>query len=195
MDCHNDLLAADPARDDMLILVDGLDRETGEATKLETHVKGLLHRAFSFVLVRDGEAGAELLLARRSLAKYHSGGLWANSCCSHPRVGEELVDAARRRVREELGCGAPDLREIAAFVYRAEFEGGLCEHEYDHVFVGRCEGDPDPDPAEIGEVRWVGVDELAAKLAERPKAFAAWAPMVLSVTMASLRPQVQGADE
>ena len=181
----DDLMASDPARDDMLVLVDGLDRKVGTATKLEAHVEGQLHRAFSVVLARDGDDGPELLLAKRSMRKYHSGGLWANSVCSHPRAGEGLVDAAYRRVREELGCGAVDLREISAFAYRAVFDNGLCEFEYDHVLVGRCEGEPDPDPAETSKVRWAGFDELAAELAERPEAFAAWAPMVLTMAMAS----------
>ena len=176
-------LANDPARNDMLILVDGLDREVGSATKWEAHVQGTLHRAFSVVLLRETENGPELLLAKRSMAKYHSGGLWANSCCSHPRVGEETVEAAYRRVHEELGCEAKELREIAAFAYRAEVDNGLCEHEYDHVIVGSCEGAIDPDPDEASEVRWIGFDALAAELAEEPLKFAAWVPMVLSLTM------------
>ena len=180
-------MAADPARDDMLILVDGLDRPTGEATKWQAHVKGLLHRAFSVVLTRDGADGPEFLLAKRSLMKYHSGGLWANSCCSHPRVGEQVIDAAYRRVREELGCEALDLREIGAFVYRAEFDNGLVEHECDHVLVGRCAGEIDPDPAEASEVRWIDFESLAAELAEQPKHFAAWVPIVLTLAMAHLR--------
>lgn len=182
----DDLLASDPARDDMLVLVNGLDHDTGTTTKLEAHVKGLLHRAFSVVLVREGDDGQELLVAKRSMRKYHSGGLWANSVCSHPRAGEGLIDAAYRRVREELGCEVRGLREVAAFAYRAEFGNGLCEHEYDHVLVGSCVGEPEPDPAEVGEVRWVGFGELASELAERPETFAAWAPMVLSMAMSSL---------
>lgn len=177
-------LEADSARDDELILVDGLDRELGTATKWQTHVEGLFHRAFSVVLIRDGEAGRELLLAKRSLAKYHSGGLWANSCCSHPRAGEQTLDAAYRRVREELGCEAADLRELTAFAYRAEFDNGLCEYEFDHVLVGRCEGELAPDPAEASEVRWIGYEALAAELVAEPQKFAAWAPMVLSMVMA-----------
>ncbi len=179
-------MANDPARGDELVLVDGLDREVGTATKERTHVEGLLHRAFSVVLAREGADGPELLLAQRASGKYHSGGLWANSVCSHPRAGEELMDAVRRRVREELGCEALDLREIAAFAYRAVFDDGLCEYEYDHVLIGRCEGEVKPDPAEVGEVRWVGLGELAAALAERPEAFAAWAPMVLTMAMADV---------
>ena len=179
-------LAEDPARGDALVLVDGLDREVGSATKWQAHAKGLLHRAFSVVLVRDGGHGPELLLSRRAAGKYHSAGLWANSCCSHPRWGEHLKQAAYRRVREELGCKAVGLREIGAFVYRAEFENGLVEHEYDHVFLGCCEGEPAPDASEVAEVRWVGVDLLAAELAARPEAFSAWAPMVLSIALREL---------
>ena len=180
-------LAADPARDDLLILVDGRDREVGTATKVQAHVDGgILHRAFSVVLVREGADGPELLLALRSMQKYHSGGLWANSCCSHPRAGEGVIDAAYRRVREELGCDAVNLREIAAFAYRAEFDNGLCEHEYDHVLVGRQAGVIDPDPAEASEVRWISFDALAAELVDEPRKFAAWAPMVLSQTMGEL---------
>ena len=183
----DEMLAEDSARDDLLVLVDGLDREVGTATKRETHAKGLLHRAFSVVLMRDGIDGLEFLLAKRATGKYHSGGLWANSCCSHPRAGEALLDAAYRRVREELGCDAVDLCEIAAFAYRAEFQTGLCEFEYDHVLVGSCDGVVSPDPIEVGDVRWVDVDALAAELANEPQAFAAWAPMVLSMVMACVK--------
>ena len=178
-------MANDAARDDLLIVVDGRDREVGTATKWQAHVEGLLHRAFSVVLVREGDEGPELLLAKRSLQKYHSGGLWANSCCSHPRAGEETIDAAYRRVREELGCQAVGLQEISAFAYRAAFDNGLVEFEYDHVIVGRCEGAIDPDPAEASEVRWIGFDALAAELAATPELFAAWAPMVFSLTMSA----------
>ena len=177
-------MAADPARDDMLILVDGLDRETGAATKLQAHIEGTLHRAFSVVLMRDGESGPEILLAKRSPQKYHSGGLWANSCCSHPRIGEDVVEAAYRRVPEELGCAAVDLRDACAFVYRAEFDNGLIEHEFDHVVIGRCSGTIDPNPAEASEARWISFDALAAELANEPRKFAAWAPIVFTLAMA-----------
>lgn len=179
----DDKIKADPARDDKLILVDGLDRETGSATKLQAHVEGALHRAFSVVLVRDGANGPELLLAKRSMQKYHSGGLWANSCCSHPRVGEGVVDAAYRRVPEELGCDGVDLHEVCSFVYRAEFENGLIEHECDHVVLGGFSGEIDLNPAEASEVRWIGFDALAAELASEPRKFAAWVPIVLSIAM------------
>lgn len=179
-------IAGDPASDDMLILVDGLDREVDVATKRRTHEEGLLHRAFSVVLVRDGGNGSELLLAQRAATKYHSGGLWANSCCSHPRAGETVLDAAYRRVCEELGCEAVGLREVTAFAYRAEFGDGLCEYEFDHVLIGGCEGAIEPDSAEVSSVRWIGFDALAAELAANPAGFAAWAPMVLSMAMAAI---------
>lgn len=178
---------SDPTLDDELILVDGLDREIGSATKWQAHVRGLLHRAFSVVLVREGAAGPEILLARRAEGKYHSAGLWANSCCSHPRVGEDVLPAAERRVREELGMDASGLHEIGAFAYRAVFDNGLAEHEYDHVVLGRPEGPVAPDPAEVSETRWVGLDDLARELAQEPEPFAAWAPTVLSLAMAHLR--------
>lgn len=178
-----DRMEADPARNDVLVLVDGLDRPIGTATKEQAHRDDLLHRAFSVVLVREVHSELELLLAQRAEGKYHSAGLWANSCCSHPRAGEALIDAARRRVPEELGCDVSGLREVGAFVYHAEFAGGLTEFEYDHVLVGRCEGEPTPDPAEVGAVRWVNLDVLAAELAMHPERFAAWAPMALSIAM------------
>lgn len=176
----------DPTRDDALILVDGRDCEIGTASKERTHDEGLLHRAFSVLLVRQAAAGTEVLLAQRAIGKYHSEGLWANSCCSHPRVGEELIDAAYRRVREELGCEAQGLHEIAACIYRAVFDNGLCEYEYDHVLIGSCEGELAPDPTEVGDLRWVNLDQLAVELASEPEHFAAWAPMVLSLCMAHL---------
>ena len=172
-----------PEHNDLLILVDGLDCQVGSAPKLDAHVHAQLHRAFSVVFIRETEAGREVLLSQRALDKYHSGGLWANSCCSHPREGEDVLDAAYRRVVEELGCQARDLREVASFVYRAEFDNGLVEFEYDHVIVGSCEGDISPNPDEVCAVRWVPVDELAQELMDHPERFAAWASTVLTLAI------------
>ena len=176
----------DPAKDDLLVLVDALDREVGTATKMEAHVGAHLHRAFSVVLYRRCEDGPQLLLSRRAMGKYHSGGLWANSCCSHPRAGEEVLTAAQRRVKEELGCEAHDLREVASFVYRAAFDNGLVEFEYDHVLLGSFAGELAPDPDEVDATRWVTPDELAVELAEHPERFTAWAHSVLTLAMAAL---------
>jgi isopentenyl-diphosphate Delta-isomerase len=158
-----------------VVLVDERDREVGTAPKLAAHADGVLHRAFSvFVLNSRGE----LLLQRRADAKYHCGGLWTNSCCGHPRAGEPVAAAAHRRLREEMGFDC-DLAPAGSFVYRAELGNGLVEHEYDHVFVGRHELDPRPDPAEVGEWRW---QKPAAALAEaevHPERFTPWFGLAL----------------
>ena len=182
----NDAMTNDPAKEDLLILVDGRDRPMGTATKEDAHRQGLLHRAFSVMLVRRNQGRDELLLAQRAAGKYHSAGLWANSCCSHPRAGEELLDAAYRRVHEELGCEARGLRELTAFIYRAEFPDGICEYEYDHVLLGECEGEPNPDPAEVGAVKWIPAEDVARELADNPTQFSAWAFTVLSHVLAEL---------
>ena len=176
----------DPARNDELVLVDALDRPIGGASKLSVHVDRLLHRAFSVVLVRQSESGMQLLLSKRSAYKYHSAGLWANSCCSHPRTGEDVIEAAHRRIREELGCEAADLRELDAFVYHAPFDNGITEHEFDHVLLGTFAGELSPDPHEVEQVRWIGLDELADELTNHPRRFAVWAPIVLTIAMAQL---------
>lgn len=182
----NDSMTRDPAREDRLILVDAFDREIGLATKEEAHRRGLLHRAFS-VLLTDRRAGeTRFLLARRASDKYHSPGLWANSCCSHPRAGEDLTEAALRRVREELGCGAENLREAGAFIYRADFGNGLTEYEYDHVLLANPVGKPVPDPSEVAELRWVSAGELSGCLTREPETFCAWAFTVFSTALRAM---------
>lgn len=161
-----------------IILVDEGDREIGFAEKLAAHRGGgRLHRAFSIVLFNTR---GEMLLQLRAAAKYHFGGLWTNACCGHPRRGEELGAAARRRLREELGVEA-ELHEVFAFTYTATDAGsGLTEREYDHVFVGACEDDHlAPDPGEMDAVRWVDCAELEQDLAARPEAYTPWFARVL----------------
>lgn len=171
-----------PGRQDRVILVDESDAATGVATKVAAHRgKGLLHRAFSiFVFDRRGR----LLIQKRSASKYHFAGVWANTCCSHPRPGEEVADAARRRLAEEMGFSCP-LRPRFAFIYKAVSPNGLVEHEYDHVLTGVFNGRPDPDPAEVGEWKWVSPSRLLAGMRRKPSDFAPWfrlaAPVVLTV--------------
>lgn len=155
---------------DELILVDMDDREIGRGCKAAVHEKGQLHRAFS-VFLFDGD---RLLIQRRAPGKYHSAGLWANSCCSHPRVGETLPEAAARRLRCECGIAGVPLREAGGFVYRACFANGLTEFEYDHVFVGEYSGPAYPDPEEIAELRWAELGALKRDMLERPECYAAW---------------------
>lgn len=146
------------------------DREVGQGEKLEVHRAGALHRAFSvFVFDRRGR----LLLQKRAAGKYHSAGLWSNTACGHPRPGEVTREAAQRRLREEMGFDCA-LRAAFEFLYRAELDGALVEHEYDHVFVGTCEGEPAPDPEEVEDWRRVGMDELRRDLREEPGRYSYW---------------------
>lgn len=164
-----------------VILVNEEDEEIGAAGKLEAHREGRLHRAFS-IFVLNGRG--ELLLQRRARGKYHSGGLWTNTCCGHPRPGETTEAAAHRRLREEMGFDCP-LRPVFHFVYEAELDDGLREHELDHVFVGRWEADPSPDPEEAEAWRWSGLDEVARDVEERPDEYTVWFRIALPRLLSS----------
>ena len=163
---------------DDLICVDVLDRPVGRASKALCHRQGLLHRAFS-VFLCDGD---KILLQRRAKEKYHSGGLWANACCSHPRYGETLEQAVFRRLGEELGISCA-CEEIGAFTYYCRFGPELFEYEYDHVFLGSYHGSVEANPAEIMDTAWVGIDALSDSLRLHPERYAVWfltaAPMVI----------------
>jgi len=172
--------------EDRVILVDPDDRELGAAPKLDVHHSGALHRAFS-IFVFD-ERGA-LLLQRRARGKYHSGGLWTNTCCGHPRPGEATADAGRRRLREEMGFTCP-LTPVGTFTYRATVGDGLVEHELDHVLVGQHGGVPIPDPAEVSAWRRMPVPELEDALRRTPGRFTAWLRLALTVV---LGPDIPGS--
>ncbi|MCJ7827988.1 isopentenyl-diphosphate Delta-isomerase, partial [Patescibacteria group bacterium] len=153
-----------------VILVDEKDVPVGEEEKVKAHLDGRLHRAFSvFVFHPDGR----WLLQKRALVKYHSGGLWANTCCSHPGPGEETAQVAQRRLEEEMGFGCP-LEEVFSFVYRASFPNGLTEHEFDHVFVGEATGPVRPDPDEVEDWGWLKQAEVFKRVADKPEEFTAW---------------------
>ena len=162
--------------EERVVLVDENDAEVGTLEKQRAHAEGRLHRALSvFVLNSRGE----MLLQRRAAAKYHSGGLWTNACCSHPRPGEPVAAAARRRLLEEMGIDcAPE--PAFAFTYRAQVGPGLVEHEYDHVFLARWDGDPAPSADEVEAWRWTPVDRVAAEVARVPGAFTPWFRMVFA---------------
>lgn len=183
-----DPLRDDPGRGDELILVDPWDLPVGTASKEVAHQEGLLHRAFSVVLTRTRLGRTEVLLARRAGGKYHAAGLWANSCCSHPRDGESILVAAHRRVREELGCGmGSDVREIGSFVYRAAFSNGLVEYEFDHVLLATPTSALTPRLSEVDATWWVDADKLGQLLRTQPGIFAPWAITVLPLALAHLR--------
>lgn len=155
---------------EQVVLVDENDVETGTMEKMEAHRKGLLHRAFSvFIFNSKGE----MLLQQRALNKYHSGGLWTNSCCSHPLPGEEIQTAAERRLRQEMGFST-GLKKIFDFVYRASFENGLTEHEFDHVFAGQYEGEIIFNQQEVMDYCYRNMEEVRNSLREQPHKFTAW---------------------
>jgi isopentenyl-diphosphate Delta-isomerase len=156
--------------EDEVILVDENDRETGTAPKLQAHRDGALHRAFSVFLFNSK---GEVLLQRRADEKYHSAGLWSNTCCSHPRPGEDTDLAAARRLVEEMGLEVP-LVHVFAFTYRSGFADGLWEHEYDHVYIGRTDAEPRPDPAEVAGWRWSAPEEVAREMVSHPERFTVW---------------------
>lgn len=153
-----------------VILVNNQDEPIGTMDKLEVHQKGLLHRAFSIFIFN---ATGEMLLQQRATEKYHSGGLWTNACCSHPLPGEKTIDAAHRRLKEELGFDT-DLLPAFQFTYKADFENGLTEHEFDHVFIGQYEGDVQPDPAEVKEFTYIKVGDINKELQLHPEKYTAW---------------------
>lgn len=156
--------------EELINLVDGSGARVGQIEKLDAHKKGLLHEAFSIFIF---DSKGNMLLQKRAASKYHSGGLWTNACCSHPRVGEVPAEAVHRRLQEEMGIDA-DLREVYAFTYRITFDNGLTEYEYDRVFVGKSDADPEPNPAEADEWKRMGMHEIAADLVMNPQAYTYW---------------------
>lgn len=158
-----------------VILVDPSDQVIGSMEKLEAHEKGLLHRAFSvFVFNSKGE----LLMQQRALSKYHSAGLWTNSCCSHPRPGELISDAAKRRMIEEMGMDLK-LEHKTSFIYKAEFDNGLTEHELDHIFTGQSDLSPEINPEEVNAFAWKSLEEIKHSIQESPELYTAWFKLAL----------------
>ncbi|MCD8146848.1 MAG: isopentenyl-diphosphate Delta-isomerase [Clostridiales bacterium] len=167
-----------------VILVDFQDRPLGTMEKMEAHRQQKLHRAFSVFLCR----GDQVLLQKRASHKYHCGGLWTNTCCSHPQPGETVPEAARRRLAEELGITqSPALEEVDVFFYRCPFPNGLTEFECDHVLLGEYNGAYTPDPSEVEDMAWVSVSQLEADLLEHPEAYTPWFLICAPKVFAALR--------
>ncbi len=158
-----------------LILVDEHDRPIGTEEKMKTHELGLLHRAFSVWIFNEK---GELMLQQRAPKKYHCGGLWTNTCCSHPRPGETTIDAAHRRLQEEMGFDC-ELKEAMEFIYKIDFDNGLTEHEYLHVFIGRSDMDPVLNPEEASDFRWVSIDNLRKDITLDPEKYTYWFRLTL----------------
>ena len=156
--------------EEKVILVDENDNQIGLMPKMEAHEKAVLHRAFSVFIFNNKN---ELMLQQRALHKYHSPGLWTNTCCSHQRDGESNIEAGKRRLNEEMGF-VTDLRETTSFVYKAPFDNGLTEHELDHVMIGNYNEEPIINKDEVASWKWMPLEDVKVDIALRPEKYTAW---------------------
>ena len=157
-------------KEEQVILVNEKDEQIGTMPKLEAHVKGVLHRAFSVFVLNDK---GELLLQQRAASKYHSPLLWTNTCCSHQRVGESNIDAGKRRLFEEMGF-VTELKDVISFIYKAPFSNGLTEHEFDHVLVGSYNDNPDFNKDEVQSFKWMTLEEVKKDMDIQPQIYTEW---------------------
>lgn len=154
----------------MVILVDENDNPIGTMPKMEAHEKAMLHRAFSVFILN---ANDEVLLQQRANDKYHSAGLWTNTCCSHPHPGEDTLGAARRRLKEEMGMEA-DLQFVFKFMYKAPFDNLLTEHEIDHVFIGKTDELPVINPEEVASYKYMKPEDIKLDMEQNPQSYTVW---------------------
>lgn len=153
-----------------VILVDKDDNVIGSMEKMEAHRKGVLHRAFSVFIFNDKN---QLMLQQRALHKYHSPGLWSNTCCSHPFPDEEVEDAAHRRLQEEMGIDCR-IREVFSFIYKADLDQDMTEHELDHVLIGNYKDEPALNPEEVADWKWIDINELVNEMEKHPEQYTVW---------------------
>ena len=157
-------------KEEQVILVNELDEQIGLMPKMEAHEKALLHRAFSVFIFNDKN---ELMLQQRALTKYHSPGLWTNTCCSHQREGESNIEAGTRRLQEEMGF-TTSLKDTISFIYKAPFDNGLTEHEFDHILVGHYNNEPNLNKDEAHAYKWVTLEHVKTDLKDKPEQYTAW---------------------
>ena len=163
---------------EIINLVNADGKVIGNMEKLEVHQKGLLHEAFSIFIF---DKNHNLLLQKRAVEKYHSGGLWTNTCCSHPRAGEELEHAIHRRLVEEMGFDVENLKKVYSFTYHVALDKGLTEHEYDHVLVGEYSDEIiKPNSSEVCEYKWVSMERLKKDVGENPQNYTEWIKIILN---------------
>lgn len=157
--------------EERVILVNEKNEKLGLMPKMEAHEKGVLHRAFSvFIMNEKGET----MLQQRALTKYHSPGLWTNTCCSHQRDGESNIEAGKRRLKEEMGLDIKQLKELFSFVYKAPFDNGLTEHELDHVMIGNYSGEPSINTDEVNDWKWMRLEDIKRDIKLHPQLYTAW---------------------
>ena len=161
--------------EEQVIIVNSSDQPLGVMPKMEAHIKGVLHRAFSIFIFNSKN---ELLMHQRALEKYHSGGLWTNTCCSHPRPGEATETAAIRRLQEEMGF-TTEIEELFFFKYRKKLSNGLIENEVDHVFVGKYDGNIYPNQEEVITYEYINVEDLQIAVQQHPERYTEWLKICL----------------
>jgi isopentenyl-diphosphate delta-isomerase len=176
------------SHDALVVLVSPNGDIIGTQGKLAAHQDNALHLAFSVMLYRKTRSGIEVLMQQRALDKYHSGGLWANTCCSHPMPDEAILSAAQRRIAEELNITNPIEWQICGeFIYQASFANGLHEHELDTVLIGEFDENlPIVNPEEVAQLKWFELSELNQAVAKTPEQYAVWVPFVLAKVNESL---------
>lgn len=163
--------------DGKVILVNEKDEKIGLADKMQAHTFGLLHRAFSVFVLNNKN---EMLIHKRALSKYHSGGLWTNACCSHPKDGETTLAAAHRRLKEELGIDC-EIKELFTHLYKLEVDNKLTEHEYDHVYIGKFSNEIQANPEEVAEYKYIPINDLLKWIEKEPTIFTAWFRALLPI--------------
>lgn len=157
-------------KEEQVILVNQDNEQIGTMPKMEAHEKAVLHRAFSVFIVNDN---GDIMLQQRAASKYHSPLLWTNTCCSHQRVGESNIEAGKRRLQEEMGFQA-ELKELFSFIYKAPFDNGLTEHEYDHVMLGSFNSEPNINPDEVEAWKWMSPEGVKEDISKNPNDYTAW---------------------
>jgi isopentenyl-diphosphate delta-isomerase len=162
-------------REEKVVLVDEKDKEIGIEEKIKAHREGKLHRAFSIFIFNSK---GELLLQKRAKSKYHSGGLWSNTCCSHPRPKETMEEAVKRRLKEEMGIEC-EFKFFDKIIYKAKV-GDLIENEIDYIFVGNFDGNPKPSKDEVEDWKWIKLDDLKDDIKKNPEKYTPWLKIILS---------------
>ena len=157
-------------KEEQVILVNQNNEQIGTMPKMEAHEKAVLHRACSVFIINDK---GEIMLQQRAASKYHSPLLWTNTCCSHQRVGESNIEAGKRRLQEEMGFQA-ELKELFSFIYKAPFDNGLTEHEYDHVMLGSFNSEPNINLEEVEAWKWMSPELVKEDILNNPDEYTAW---------------------
>ncbi|MEX1191123.1 MAG: isopentenyl-diphosphate Delta-isomerase [Brumimicrobium sp.] len=170
-----------------VVLVNENDEVIGTMEKLQAHKMGLLHRAFSVFTFNKKD---EMLIHRRAVDKYHCGGLWSNTCCSHPFLDETPIDGAKRRLNEEMGFTC-ELSFVDSFIYKVALDNGLIEYEFDHIFVGKYDDVPNPNPTEVGEWKYISINQLLKEMDTNPNAFTYWFKKIIKERISNIQKAIQ----